>query len=54
LSSSIANDKRKLRPNRKQRNAANPMKSLQQRDDLVDEVAVADKQKVCQNIFTKV
>uniref|UniRef100_A0A7M5UZ27 Uncharacterized protein n=1 Tax=Clytia hemisphaerica TaxID=252671 RepID=A0A7M5UZ27_9CNID len=45
LSSSLANDKRKLRPNRKQRSGANPMKSLQNRDDLINEVAVADKQK---------
>lgn len=27
------------------------MKSLQQRDDLIDEVVVADKQKVCQLIL---
>ena len=47
LSSSLANDKRKLRPQRKQRTSANPMKSLHQRDDLIDEVVVADKQKVC-------
>ena len=46
LSSSIASNKRSLRPQRKQRSAANPLKTLQKRDDLINEEDIESAAKV--------
>ena len=47
LSSSLAADKRSLRPQRRHKTGANPVKQLQQREDLIDESEVSNKPKVC-------
>ena len=54
LSSSIASNKRRLRPQRKQRAAVNPLKALLQRDDLINEEDIKNAPKVFFSRFIEI